>query len=704
MFFRRSRPAPPPITEAQRAATFSRRAVFVRGAQMSVGALIAVRMGYISIVENQRYTLLSESNRINLTLVPPRRGWIVDRAGKALADNRVALRVDVIPDRLVNAEATLAQLATLLRLTPDDLDRIRRDIERAGGMTPVQVADNVAEADFAAVSVRLPELPGVAPARAFTRNYPTGAAVAHLIGYVGAPSAEEYKQARDPLYVTPGFKTGKDGIEKSLNTMLTGKPGAKRVEVTARGKVVRDLGGTDDTPGRTVQLTIDAGLQDYAARRMGLESGAAVVLDCLTGATLAYVSMPAFDPNSFSDGIGRLEWKMLQEDDHIPLLNKAVRALYPPGSTVKPIAGIAIQEAGVDPAQRVFCPGGYRLGNRFYQCLGRHGLVDLPTAIEKSCNTYFYAMAHRLGYDPVAAVAKRLGLGQEFPLIGTAQRYGTVPDSAWKKKKYGTDWTASDSLNAIIGQGYLIVNPLQLAVSTARIASGRMLMPTLTGEPKPGEPLPFAPEHLAVVSEGMRRVVNGNGTAVRSRLPLDGIQLAGKTGTAQVRGLKGGRGGLAVARKYRDHGLFICFAPADNPRYAAAVAIEHGMGGSRAAAPVAKDIFTYLFDPEKATATLETLEAGWGGTVQERMARRYAAYQAAAGAPPVSDLTVAATPAAADAPATTPTPEPSAAPAAPTASQPAPGPAPTPPPAATPAPPVDSLPTATPSPTTGPTP
>lgn len=618
--------------------TFTRRAMLVGGGQIAVGTALAARMAYISIIDNDRYVLESESNRVNLTLVPPRRGWIVDRKGKALANNRVSLRIDLIPDRLHNKDLVLGQLRTLLRLDGDAMERINRDLTAASGFQPVAVAEDLSESDYSSILVRLSELPGVAPQRGFARNYPTGAAVGHLIGYVGAPNAEEYQRDKDPLYITPGFRIGKDGLEKYFEPVLKGKPGAKRVEVTARGKVIRELDTKSDIQGKTVHLTIDADLQEFIARRMGRESGAAVVIDCLNGDILSFVSMPSFDPNSFSDGISNSEYSWLRADDHQPLINKATRGLYPPGSTLKPMAAIAAIDHGVDPSERHTCIGGYRLGNRFFRCLGTHGSLDMPSAIMKSCNSYFYWLAHRLGYDAMAPTARLLGLGEEYQLAGSSQRYGTIPDSAWKLKKYDQQWTASDSLNAVIGQGYVLANPLQLAVMASRIASGRRLYPRLVNRAFSNEPLAFSAEALATAREGMNLVVNGpGGTAGRSRLPLDGITMAGKTGTAQVRGLGTGNG-KGGTWKYRDHGLFIGFAPVDNPRYATAVVIEHGMGGSRAAAPVAKDFMTFLFDREKAMEALEGFEAGWGGPIKDRMDRDYAAWKSGASSDPDPDI------------------------------------------------------------------
>lgn len=623
------------VTEAQQNFSFTRRALVLGGAQMAIGAVLAGRMAYISIAQNERYSLLAESNRVNLTLMPPRRGWIVDRNGKPLALNRTAFRIDIIPDRIQDKPRVLGELQKLLALPDDEIQRISAEISKNAGYQPVQVAQNLSWDQFAAVSIRAPELPGVAPGQSFNRYYPTGAAVGHLLGYVGAASAKDYEKTKDPLLILPGFKIGKDGIEKVMEDALRGEPGAKRTEVTARGKLVRDLATRADLPGKTMRLTIDAGLQEYAARRLGNESGSVVVIDCLTGGILTMASMPSYDPNSFSDGISNNEWKMLQADDHIPMLNKSLQGLYPPGSTVKPMAGLAILRAGVDPEETVFCGGGYRLGNRTFKCLGRHGSVNMTTAIMKSCNTYFYAMANRLGYDQIAPVAKMTGLGQEFELPVASQRYGTVPDSAWKMRKYNKEWSRSDSLNATIGQGYIIVSPLQLAVMSARIASGRNLQPSLIiGQQPRAAALPFPTEHLAVVRQGMNLVVNGGGTGALSRLPLDGVTMAGKTGTAQVRKISGSQRGQSGEWKYRDHGLFVCFAPVEAPRYAAAVVIEHGLGGARAAAPVARDILTYLYDQQKAMDTLEALESGWGGNIKQRMDRKSLAWAQANGLVP----------------------------------------------------------------------
>ena len=627
------------VTNAHQSISFSRRMLFVGGAQMAFGGVLVARLGWLSVAQNEHYELLSESNRVQLIVVPPRRGWIVDRRGKPIAINRSDFRVDVIPEQMTDQARTLATLVELLALSPDEVDRIKREMAAARNYQPVQIAEDVPYERYAAVTVRLPELPGVQPQRGFSRYYPDGAAVGHLVGYVGTASAKEYAEEKNPLLITPGFKIGKEGLEKTLETTLRGTPGGQRVELTARGKLVRELTPKPDRSGGTVQLSINAGLQAYAARRLGEESGSVTVLDCLTGDLLALVSMPAYDPNSFSDGIGQSEWRMLSSDERRPLNNKSLSALYPPGSTIKPMNALALLGQGIDPSDRIFCPGGYQLGNRFFRCLGRHGTVDMRRAIAKSCNTYFYAMGHKVGYEAIASMARRLGLGQKFDLPVVSQSFGTVPDAEWKMRRYKEnrrllerpDWTASDTLNASIGQGYLLLNPLQLAVMAARIASGRNVAPQLIGAHRtPAALLDIPAEHFEVVRGGMWEVVNGDGTAGRSKLELPGIEMGGKTGTAQVRRITGSQRGQSGDWKYRDHGLFVCYAPTANPRFAASVVIDHGLGGSRAAAPVAKDVLTYLFDPLRAMTSLDILEESWGGTLAERMARRAAAFATAA--------------------------------------------------------------------------
>ena len=619
---------------------FDRRTFTIGTAMGGLGVLLAARMGYIAIAENEKYELESESNRVNLSLIPPRRGWLLDRNGAPLASNRADFRVDIIPERTPDPDRTVAVLTDILELDENQSADVLKRIEDSPGFQPVEVASGLKYDQLAAVSVRLPDLPGVVPQRGFSRFYPTGPSVGHLIGYVGPANAEEYEeQDRNPLLITPGYKIGKDALEQQFELDLRGVPGARRVEVTASGRIVRDLETREDVQGDPVRLTIDGPLQDYAARRIGLESGSCVVMDCETGDVLCMSSMPSFDPNSFSQGIGRVEYAMLRDDERVPLRNKVLKGLYPPGSTVKPMHCMAFLDAGVKPEETIICGGGRRIGNRFFNCWSNHGSVDMAKAIYQSCDSYFYHFAQQVGFDHVAKWAHKMGLGEEFPLPVTSQFYGTVPDPAWKKKKFDQEWQPYDTVNSSIGQGYYLTSPLQLAVMSARLATGDRVMPRLrlTDDKPKFEHFDFSPEEIGYVRQAMSDTVNGPGTAGRARLPFDDILMAGKTGTAQVVSLSISNGKTGPW-KYRDHGLFVFFAPFDKPKYAGAVVIEHG-GGSGSAYPIARDVMTFMFDPAKGMEALRPLEEQWGGTAQERLNQKYRAYAAAAGeaVPPVPE-------------------------------------------------------------------
>ena len=625
------------VTEAHQNFSFTRRTLALGAMQGGVGLMLAGRMAWLTVVEKDRYAALAESNRARSTMIPPRRGWMVDRHGQPIAINRSDFRVDLIPDLLQDKDAEIALLQQILGLDPDAVQQLRENLIKAAGFQPVQVAEDLDYERFAAINLRLPDLPGVVPARGFSRLYPAGAAVAHLVGYVGSASVDDYKKDKNPLLITPGFKIGKQGLEKTFDLYMRGTPGAKRAEVTARGKLVRDLTTQPETPGRTLQLTIDAGLQDYVAERMGDQSGSGVVIDTTNGDILAMVSMPAYDPNSFSRGVTHDEWNMLAADDHLPLVNKALQGLYPAGSTVKPMNALALLEAGVSPDDHVLCTGTYKVGNSAFHCYKHsgHGSIDMHRAIQQSCDIYFYTMARRVGTATLAAMAKRLGLGEKFPLPVSSQRFGTVPDPAWKLKRYHKPWSVSDTLNSAIGQGYTLVNPLQIAVMAARIASGMALVPRLVHRKSdlPPEPLGIDPAHLRFVHEAMGAVVGPGGTAAAARIQLPGVDMGGKTGSAQVHHISeadrraGRTSGTTGDWKLRDHGLFIAFAPVEQPRYAAGFIMEHAGHGTFAAG-VTRDAFTFLYDKQRALDTLAKMQPSWGGDIATRMTAERARWQA----------------------------------------------------------------------------
>jgi penicillin-binding protein 2 len=627
------------ITNTHQSITFSRRMLMLGGAQAAVGALLVGRLGWLSIVQNEKYQLLSESNRVQLIPVPPRRGWIIDRFGKPIAINKASFRVDIIPQQMEKDRDIVPEVAKLLKLDDDDVDRIRHDLAQSRGFQPVSVADNVPYDQYAAITVRLPDLPGVAASQGFTRFYPGGSTVGQLVGYVGAASAEEYeKENKNPLLLVPGVKIGKEGLEKTLEPILRGQPGGQRVEVTARGKIVKELDPKPDISGGTVQLTIDADLHQYAARRIGDQSAAVVVIDVTTGDILAMPSMPSFDPNNFSDGISQAEWKMLSGDDHLPLVDKALESLYPSGSTIKPSMALALLNAGIDRKQIVNCTGAFQLGNHTFHCDRRHGPLDMDGAVVHSCDVYFYTMCLRVGAEKLAPMVRSMGFGEKFDLPFDNQRYGTIPDPQWMMRKYHREWQGYDTVNMSIGQGMVLINPLQLAVMATRLATGKRVLPRLL-KSKPIAPqteLAVGQDHLDFIRKAMWGVVD-HGTAAAAKFPIPGIQMAGKTGTAQTHNLSAGeRGNYTAANwKLRDHSLFMAFVPFDNPRYACGTIVEHGGFGAAVAAPLVRDTLTFLYDKQKALEALNAFEQSIGGPLEERIARKTAAWRQANGLPPL---------------------------------------------------------------------
>jgi penicillin-binding protein 2 len=627
------------LTNAHQSITFSRRMLILGGAQAAVGGVLIGRLGWLAIAQNEKYQLLSESNRVQLIPVPPRRGWLIDRNGKPIAINKASFRVDIIPQQLDKDRDIVPEVAKLLDLEPDDVDRIRRELAQSRGFQPVSVADNVPYEQYAAITVRLPDLPGVAASQGFTRFYPGGPTVGQLVGYVGAASATEYeKENKNPLLLVPGVKIGKEGLEKTLEPVLRGQPGGQRVEVTARGRLVKELDPKPDRSGGTVQLTIDSDLHQYAARRIGDQSAAVVVIDVTNGDILAMPSMPSFDPNNFSDGISGNEWKMLSRDDHLPLVDKALESLYPSGSTIKPSMALALLNAGVDRKQIVNCTGAFRLGNHIFHCDKRHGPVNMDAAVVHSCDVYFYTMCLRVGAEKLSPMVRSMGFGEKFDLPFDNQRYGTVPDPEWMMRKYHREWQGYDTVNMSIGQGMVLINPLQLAVMASRLATGKRVVPRLL-KSKPVVPqtqLAVDQDHLDFIRKAMWGVVD-HGTAAAAKFPVDGIQMAGKTGTAQTHNLSAGERGdyTSSVWKLRDHSLFMAFVPFDNPRYAAGTIVEHGGFGAAVAAPLIRDTLTFLYDKPKALAALNAFEQSIGGTLEERIARKTAAWRSANGLPPI---------------------------------------------------------------------
>jgi len=604
----------------ERQAVFHRRA-FLLGGVTGAGLLaLGARLVDLQILEADRFKVLSEHNEFEFRLTPPPRGLILDRNGVVLASNRPAFRLLVATDENVDIDKTLADLALLVPMDEAHRARLANDIANAPRRAPVAVVEDMTWEEFSRVNVRSPELPGVTADMGEVRVYPFGGAFAHVVGYVAKVNESDIAKTgpnADPILLNPGFRIGRQGVEKAYDLNLRGKPGAKKVEVDVKGRVVRDDPGGDvpATAGAPIRLTLDADIQNRALEVFGEDSGAAVMLDCRTGDVLCLASAPSFDANRFVKGLTGPEYKALSEYDRKPLFNKALTANYPPGSTFKTMVALAALEAGVDPHRTYICNKHWFWGGRTWSCDSAHGSQDLHSAIKTSCDIFFYQTALAVGPDRIAAMARRFGLGSAFDLGIPGQKPGLIPDSVYKRRNFPHDpvWHAGETPSMGIGQGYTLVNALQLAVMVSRLANANKainprLIHSIGDEVQPsGAAVPDLPvdhAHVQFVREAMASVANDvGGTAYKqSQLGLGPIKLAGKTGTAQTHSYNGGRGehGAQGAWALRDHAWFICFAPYDDPRYAMSVLVEHGGFGADAAAPKAAALMrvALLKDPE----------------------------------------------------------------------------------------------------------
>ncbi|QUD89990.1 penicillin-binding protein 2 [Phenylobacterium montanum] len=604
----------------ERQGVFHRRA-FIMGGVVTAGLFaLGARLADLQIIENNRYKTLATANQYNFRLVPPPRGRIVDRNGVELASNRPNFRLLLQKDQVDDVDQTLDAAAQLIPIPPEKRRQLSRQIENAQTFVPVVLAEDLSWDEFARLNVRTPELPGLQADMGEARTYPFGGAFAHVVGYVSKVTDATIKAAGpnpDPLLLNPGFRIGKQGVEKALDLDLRGKAGGQKVEVDAKGKVVREdpLGDIKPVPGKTVELTLDADIQNKALEVFGAESGAAVMMDCRTGDVLCMYSGPSFDANRFVSGLSGAEYQALTQYDHKPLLNKALTATYPPGSTFKTLVALAALENGYDPRTVHVCGKSWPWGGRVWHCDKAHGAQDLRGAIATSCDIYFYQCALSIGPDKIAAVARRFGLGEIHDIGIPGQKPGLIPDTSYKRKHFPHDpvWHPGETPSMGIGQGYVNVNALQLCVQAARLANGvKAINPRLihsiggVAQPSGAEApdLPLAREHIDFVRSAMGAVTEAGGTAgAAAQLGLGPIRMAGKTGTAQAHNYTaGGHGahGAVGAWAGRDHAWFICFAPFDDPRYAMSVLVEHGGFGADAAAPKAREIMrvALLKDPE----------------------------------------------------------------------------------------------------------
>ena len=595
--------------------SFSRRAICLFGSQLLLMTGLASRMYYLQVVETERYSMMAEDNRINFRLLAPPRGFIVDRNGDYLAINIQNYRVLLVPEQ-ANSEhssvnAVLAKLAKLIDLDDDEIRYILKETKKRRAFVPVTIRDNLSWEEISRIAINTPDLPGVDIDVGQSRHYPYGENMAHVLGYVAAVSEKEL--TGDPLLELPGFRIGKNGIEQRYDLALRGKGGTSKVEVNAFGRIIQEVERIDGQLGHQVMLTLDMQLQDFIGTRIKNEHAAAVtVMDVHNGDILALVSTPSFNPNSFSEGLRTDEWNELVSNPYAPLTNKAIAGQYAPGSTFKIVVALAALEYGIKPSYNIICKGHIILGDREFHCWKKHGhgKMDLIGALRESCDIWFYDIAKRIGVDKIAKMAKRLGLGKVTGLDLNGEKSGLIPTKKWKRDKLGKPWHKGETLIVGIGQGYVLATPLQLAVMTSRIVNGgKLITPHLTKKNINGteiksrinkgkiKSLGLNPKHIEYVIDGMNQVVNNPfGTARKSAIENSDWKMGGKTGTSQVRRIskiereEGIRKGDDIAWRLRDHALFVGFAPVHNPKYSVSVVVEHGGGGSTAAAPIARDV------------------------------------------------------------------------------------------------------------------
>lgn len=596
--------------DQEKSDNFTRRAFIVGGLQGIGISILGWRLSWLQLVEGDRYTTLAENNRINVRIIPPSRGQIVDRYGVPLATNLQNFQVLITPEQSDSLEKTLRDLQSVIAVEEKDIQRVLKMKGKNPSYMPLEVRDNLAWDEVSKVELNLPHLPGITVQAGEWRNYPYKDATAHIIGYVGRVSDPD-KVKNDPLLALPGFQVGKSAIEKKYDLDLRGKGGRAEVEVNVHGRPVRQLGVQPSVAGARVVLSIDAEFQRFVQQRLsGERSASAVVMDVENGEVYACASHPAFDPNIFSGGIPTMDWEQLRDDPAHPLNNKAINGIYPPGSTFKIVTALAGLESGlINSNWTVFCPGHYDLGKTRFHCWkqGGHGNVNVVTALSHSCDTYFYKLSTIIGIDRIADMARRLGVGSKFGFDLPEEKAGLIPDTKWKREERGDIWHPGETLNSAIGQGDVLATPLQLATMLSRVVNGgKGIKPWLAGyaDQKPlsidlnqkAESIGVRQSNLDIVRRGLEAVMEQGGTAYGSRIAEEGMAMGGKTGTSQVKRITMAERAAGVRRQedlpwhLRHHALFVGYAPTDTPKYACCVVVEHGIGGSAAAAPIARDI------------------------------------------------------------------------------------------------------------------
>lgn len=583
-------------------ASFTRRGLLLGVGQLALLGGLAFRLHALQVDGSSRYMELAESNRLTTYRTPPERGRLLDRFGAMLADNEASQKVSVVPYLAGDVGQILVRLNKVVALSDNDADRILLLARKQNPRLPILIASGLTWEQVARINLLAPEMPGLQTDTGYERRYFHGAVMGQIVGHIGSPDRQAVED--DSSLRIPGMRAGRSGVELGLERRLRGEPGQIKLQIEGKTRTVRQVEDVPSQAGQDAVLTIDLAMQRRALEILSKERRAALVaLDAQTGDVLAIASHPAFDTTKLAGPLGEREWAALQRAPDDPMTNRAIRGLYPPGSTFKMVTALAGLSSGdITPTTKFTCDGSVSFQDQSYGCWRRtgHGVVNLHRAIRESCDCYFYEVARRVGIERLAAMARHLGFGTVFDCGLALQKPGVVPDNDWKIATLGKRWYPGETLLAAIGQGYLTANPLQMAVMTARIASGRMIVPNLL-RPDPGDaafeaaPLPLEPAALDAVRRGMIAAVNEEGgTAGTAYLDLGNILMAGKTGTSQVSSLSRYIKNEQLPWNKRDHGLFVGYAPAKAPRYAVAAIVEHGGSGAHSAAPLVRQMMRDL--------------------------------------------------------------------------------------------------------------
>jgi penicillin-binding protein 2 len=581
-------------------------------------SVLLIRLLFLQVVWHDHFTTLSEDNRLKLLPLPPNRGLIYDRNGILLAENLPSYRLEITPEQVDDMGATLSALEDIIEIRDIDRSRFEKLLARKPRFEAIPLRFHLNDEDVARFSVNRHRFPGVDITAGLARHYPQGPHAVHALGYVGRID-EKALQVLDSSNYRGTSHVGKNGIEKTYEELLHGKVGLQQVETTAQGRIIRILNRTPPVSGRNIYLTIDSRVQAAAEKAFGDYSGAAIAIDPNNGDVLAFVSLPTYDPNPFVNGIDYDDYAALRNNDKEPLFNRVLRGQYPPGSTIKPFMGLAGLESGITGIHsKTYCPGFYMLPgkDRKYRDWKRrgHGTVDLNIAITQSCDVYFYDLAQSMGIDGIHDYLQHFGFGKASGIDIQGELSGLLPSKDWKRSHRDQPWFPGETIITGIGQGFFLVTPIQLAAATAALANGGyMLQPQIVHaeqEAESDELLPHQPklretitiheqQHWDHVITAMTDVVHSARGTARGIGKDSPYKIAGKTGTAQVFGLKEEEkyDAAAIAEKLRDHALFIAFAPVDDPKIAIAVIVENGGGGGSVAAPIARAIMDAYLNP-----------------------------------------------------------------------------------------------------------